>query len=97
MASSSAWACATVTPGFIRPTISSHENRRVSSTGNSRAISGMICPAIAIGVQRSGSVSRLTPTTPGGVTPTIVKGWLLSRTVRPMTSSLPPKTRRHRP
>ncbi len=71
MTSSSRPASDTVTPGFRRPTISSHENRRVSSALNSRPISGIIWPAIAMGAHNSGSASRLTPITPGGVTPTM--------------------------
>ena len=60
-----------------------------------RGVLGQRLSTIAIGTQRSGRKSRLTPEKEGSATPTIVNGWPFRRIVSPTVSGAAPNRFRH--
>ena len=74
-------ACAGVTPGFRCPTISNIQwiSRAFKSFSPDN------CSWFTMGTKISEAKNKMVPWNPGGATPRMVNGCLLSRTTRPTT------------
>ena len=82
---SAALACSRLTPGFRRPMISSHHIRRTSRPLSTPRRMGSAAKGIITSFRRPTSG----PEKPGGITPTMVKGWRSSVSVAPIALSAP--------
>ena len=74
-------ACAGVTPGFRCPTISNIQ----WIPRPFKSFSPDNCSWFTMGKKISGAKNKMVPWNPGGATPRMVNGCLLSRTTRPTT------------